>query len=292
MPISKPHSSFGGNNKGSCSALVNYLDKENQELEKLSINAKGKELQVYFQERQQPFFSHSNEDYSKIEVRNIIDNNNKKLGKEDAKFFAPTISFSEKELQQIVFKTAGKKDIKNVSEMNKQQFVSFNYELKKYGREVMNNYAKNFNRQSRGIIDGSNLVYFGKVEHQRKFRGTDKEVLEGEYKAGDLKPGFQSHIHLIVSRKDITQKTKLSPVSNEKNTDRKIGSNNYKVGFDRKNWTNLNEMSFDKTFDYNRGLGEKFETQNTLKNGTPEEKHEIKMKLKKEEKTQDYGKGI
>ena len=202
MPISKPHSSFGGNNTGSCGALVDYLDKENQELEKLSIKAKNKEQQVHFQERQQPFFSHSNEDYSKIEVRSRIDNNKKKLGKKDAKFFAPTISFSKKEIQQIVFRTTGNRGIKNISEMNKQQFISFNNELKIYGREVMNNYAKNFNRQSRGIRDGSSLVYFGKVEHQRKFRGTDKEVLEGKYKAGDLKPGFQSHIHLIVSRKE------------------------------------------------------------------------------------------
>ena len=53
MPISKPHSSFGGNNTGSCGALVDYLDKENQELEKLSIKAKNKEQQVHFQERQQ-----------------------------------------------------------------------------------------------------------------------------------------------------------------------------------------------------------------------------------------------
>ena len=35
MPISKPHSTLGAKNTGSSSLLVNYLDKENRELEAL-----------------------------------------------------------------------------------------------------------------------------------------------------------------------------------------------------------------------------------------------------------------
>ena len=32
MPISKPHSTLGADNKGSCSNLAIYLEKENEEL--------------------------------------------------------------------------------------------------------------------------------------------------------------------------------------------------------------------------------------------------------------------
>ena len=35
MPISKPHSTLGADNKGSCSNLAIYLEKENEELDKL-----------------------------------------------------------------------------------------------------------------------------------------------------------------------------------------------------------------------------------------------------------------
>ena len=35
MPISKPHSSLGADNKGSCSNLATYLQKENEEIDKM-----------------------------------------------------------------------------------------------------------------------------------------------------------------------------------------------------------------------------------------------------------------
>jgi len=284
MPISKPHSSFGGNNKGSCNKLADYLDKENQELERKSINADTREKQIFYKKRQQQFFTHTKDHISKVEVISSIDNNKKRLSKKDDKFFAPTINFSKKELQHIAYKATRIKDISDTKTMSAEQFTKFNNELKKYGREVMNNYAKNFNRKERGINSGNDLVYFGKIEHNRKYRGTDKDVIDGKAKAGQEKPGFQSHIHIIVSRKDKSQQTKLSPVSNEKKTKRIIGKNNYTVGFHRKNWTIQNEKTFDRVFGYNRFLSEKFHTQNLLKNGSPKEIEIIRNKIKIEEK--------
>ena len=37
MPISKPHSSLGADKKGSCSNLATYLQKENEEIEKMMV---------------------------------------------------------------------------------------------------------------------------------------------------------------------------------------------------------------------------------------------------------------
>ena len=81
------------------------------------------------------------------------------------------------------------------------------------------------------------------------------------------------HCHLIVSRKDQSNKKKLSPLTNHKNT--KKGA--IKGGFDRTNLFQQAEIGFDKLFDYQRDLQETFTYCNTMKNGS------IKDKLKMQE---------
>lgn len=72
------------------------------------------------------------------------------------------------------------------------------------------------------------------------------------------------HCHLIVSRKDQTNKKKLSPpLTNHKNT--KKGT--VQGGFDRKNLFQQIEQGFDRLFSYQRQLTESFEYCNTMKNG-------------------------
>ena len=72
------------------------------------------------------------------------------------------------------------------------------------------------------------------------------------------------HCHLIISRKDQTNKKKLSSLTNHKNT--KKGA--IPGGFDRKNLFQQAEQGFDKLFSYNRPLSEFFEYYNTMKNGS------------------------
>ncbi len=281
MPISKPHSSYGGNNSGSCGNLVEYLDKENQELDQLAENTQSKGKSLEIQERKQDFFSHRSDNVSQIEVRESIDSNKRKLGKEDAKFFAPTINFSQTELKHLALKATKGREVKSVWDMKTSEFKAYNKSLQDYGRKAMNNYAQNFNRQEKGLKSGDDLVYYGKIEHNRKYKGTDPEVLKGNAKSGQNKPGLQSHIHIIVSRKDKSQRLKLSPTANEKNTKRTIGKNKYTVGFDRKEWINKNEKSFDQMFQHQRKEVEKFEVQNILKNGSPTEKDKLLQEIEK-----------
>ena len=280
MPISKPHSTMGADNKGSCSDLAFYLEKENEDLDRLSKKYVSMNDVSKIELRKQGFFSHSESNISTIEVINAIDNNRKKLGAKDAKYFAPTISFSENELNHIAFLATGKNDIKSVWDMNIQEVQKFNDIIREYGRKVMDNYAQNFNRTDKGINSGADLVYFGKIEHFRKFKGTDKDVVNGKEKAGKYKQGLQSHIHCIVARKDRTQRLKLSPTCNEINTERAIGNNSYKVGFDRVKWIDMNEKTFDEHFRYERTELEKFRNQNILKNGSPQEKYDLNILLK------------
>jgi len=222
MPISKPHSSMASKNTGSSSNLVDYLDKENQELEKMALSTPDREKEIAIRNRQQHFFNAESDSIRGYEVKEKIDSNISKLGKKDAKFFAPTINFSKEELNHLASNATNGRNVKNVMEMNRMEFERYN------------------------------------EEHSRKYKGTDKAVVERKAKSGDMKEGLQSHVHIIVSRKDKTQKMKLSPLSNEKSKTRTIGRNSYKVGFDRKAWIINNEKTFDELFKYRRKERERF----------------------------------
>ena len=82
------------------------------------------------------------------------------------------------------------------------------------------------------------------------------------------------HCHLIVSRKDQSNKKKLSPLTNHRNT--KKGA--IKGGFDRKTLFQQAEAGFNKLFGYQRALQETFAYCNTMKNGTVAEKMEMQEK--------------
>lgn len=153
-------------NKGSVETLVTYLEKEN----------KDKNISEH-----EFFFNHENEIIFPGEVINRIDNNKKKLGANDAKFYMLILSPSEKE----------------------NEFLANDPEkLKTYTREFMNAYAANFNKG----LQGSDLVYFAKVEYNRYDQ--NKKV----------KDGNNLHVHIIVSRRDKNQFYKLSPMTNHQNT--------------------------------------------------------------------------
>lgn len=279
MPISKPHSTLGADNKGSCSNLAIYLEKENEELDRIIKKSSSMSEISQLENKKQGFFTASEINIGTIDVISAIDNNKRKLAANDAKYFAPTISFSENELSHIAFLASGKREVTSVFDLNLSEFEQFNDLIREYGRKVMDNYALNFNRQDKGVRKGADLVYFAKIEHFRKYKGTDKEVINGKEISGGYKKGLQSHIHIIVSRKDKTQILKLSPTCNEKQTNRKIGNNEYQVGFDRVKWINSNEKTFDEHFNYKRKELEKFQNQNILKNGSPQDKYEINKKI-------------
>lgn len=232
MPYTNIENSGKGSNKGSCRTLVNYLCKENE----------GKSLL-----HQEHFFSCEKAHVNRLEVTKAIDTNIAKLGRADSKFFMLTLNFSQSELGHIG----------NDSE-----------KIKEYTRMVMESYAKNFNKG----LKSSDLVWFGKVEFHRHYKGFEKEVLNGIAKQGERKPGLNTHVHLIISRKDKTQKLKLSPMTNHRQSSKGI----IKSGFNRMQFKVECEKSFDKYFQYQRNHGDYLIVSNTLKNGSREEKATVK----------------
>lgn len=168
-------------NTGSCKALVEYLRKEDAD--------KG--------QAQELFFNHEHSNITAAEVIQNIDKNRQGIGKDECKFYSLVIAPSLEELKHL---------------------KSSKRELKKYTRKVMEIYAGNFNRKGGGSknLSGKDIVYYAKLEDHRYYKGDDEEVKKGTAKQGDPKPEGNIHIHVIVSRKDKLNRTKLSPVVHDK----------------------------------------------------------------------------
>jgi hypothetical protein len=181
------------------------------------------------------FFNLTDDNIYKSKVIKDIDTNIGQLLKTDAKFFAIHVSPSESELQAM-----------GNTEQEKAEA------MKRYIREVfIPEYAKNFNKE----LSETDIKFYGKIHFDRS--RSDNEL--------------NMHCHMIVSRKDQTNKKKLSPLTNHKNTKKGTVTG----GFDRVNLFQQAEQGFDKLFGYNRQFSESFEYANTMKNGSISEQIEL-----------------
>ena len=81
---------------------------------------------------------------------------------------------------------------------------------------------------------------------------------------GMLKPGPQTHIHLIVSRKDQSNSVSLSPGSKYKASEVIFQGKTVKRGFDRDHFFQSSEKSFDKQFAFKRNYVEQYASRKTL----------------------------
>jgi hypothetical protein len=167
-------------NAGSSVALVNYLQHED-----LKRMQQG--------QAPEPFFNQDRDHIRSQEVIYQLDHNKAQLGKADAKFYAISVSPSEKELRHLGETKAGQSQA-----------------LKDYIRqELMPAYAANFRKG----LGASDILYYAKVHHERP-RKTGREDM---------------HAHIIVSRKDMANKLKLSPATNHRGTQKGA----VRGGFDR-----------------------------------------------------------
>ncbi|MFD2939185.1 DUF5712 family protein [Flavobacterium notoginsengisoli] len=234
-----------GNNKAGSRQLVNYLEKENRVL---TEGGMGREL----------WFNTASRKILPQEVRVTIDNNTAKLGRSDAKFFLVNISPSQKEIAFLKERYGDK---------------GAEEKLKLYAVQVMDAYAHNFKRA--GIHNSKNLLWYGKLERYRYYSFKDPEAAQGTVKSGDRKTGEQLHLQIIVSRKDISNKIKLSPMNNSRGSNKE---HSQKLGqFDRVAFKASGELIFDQMFGFDRLLKETMAYAMTMKNGSPEQKREIHL---------------
>ena len=265
-----------GNYAQSAADFVDYLEKENE----------GKPLPEL-----EHFFDQQHDEITANEVIREIDDNTAKLKNKEPKFYSITLNPSGRELKAIQDSPEA---------------------LKRYTREAMKEYARAFHRE----IDGrpvaiTDIKYYAKVERQRTFKGTDKQVRENQPYAtkilelkndirsinrgelvgntktlqkeiqrleaaapyqldgkrivrGMAKPGSQSHIHIIVSRKDASNRYSLSPGSKHKASEVEMHGKMVKRGFDRNAFIKNSEKTFDQLFRYKRNYVESYTARKTF----------------------------
>ena len=259
VKINKPEGHHS--NKASCKNLIDYLQKEDlQELGKT-----------------EGFFNQERDHISALEAEAMIDKNVKKLGKNDSKFFHISINPSQKELEHIAMQVTHER-VKDVAQMTPAELKKYDQALKDFTHNVMDGYARNFNRG----LEGKDLVYVAKVEATRKYDRFSEEVKhnrkvkrtgEGEYKRNSqgqiikehmAKEGLNHHIHVVVSRKDQTNSIKLSPFANARNAKNKLDGREVQIGFDRKAFVQDTEQRFDQQFRYHRSYKQSFEYKHAM----------------------------
>lgn len=254
----EPHmKSDVADNKGSCNRYAHYLTKYND-----------------------CFFSANRSDISLEEAITMIDKHlGSGVGKNDDKWFAPSYNLSEEEAQFLAFSLFGK-HYTDYEELTQEERTIWNEKMIEIGRAMQDVMAQNFNRQEMGIESGKDLMYVGVVENERHYKGIDEEVKKGLVKSGERKKGFNTHIHIIQSRRaNNERKSKISPMANE----RRVRENNLgkKVGFDRGEFKICCDETFDELTGYKRKIEETFEFKNSVKKREPISEKELKKRIEK-----------
>lgn len=287
---------LGKNFSKSVSAFVDYLEKENEDLDP---------------GEREYFFNQCDSKILPEQVIEGIDENTAKLKKTEPWFYSITVSPSKYELNKI----------QNNGEA-----------LKKYTRELMKDYVASFNRDINGRpIRIEDIKYYAKIEHQRNFKWNDKQVRENQPFAtkilelkneikeiergqssgsisklqkeigrleleaphqqdgkrifqGMAKTGNQCHVHIIVSRKDASNTFSLSPGSKYKASSVEFHGKNVKRGFDRDKFYDKAEKTFDRMFGYERNFAERYAARKEFVQN-PKNYYKFMMSLPLNEKT-------
>ncbi len=263
---------IGVNYSQSSSDFVAYLEKENQGLE---------------QEKIEHFFNQYGDEIGAAEVVKDIDSNTAKLKKKEPKFYSITVSPSKYELRKL---ENNREDLKRYTrEIMKDYAASFNREIN--GRKVtvddIKYYAKiehkrtfkgtdkqvrenqpyatkilKLKQEIRKIEQGQEngnverlKLKIGKLEKEAPHQQNGIRIVQGMKKAGN-----QSHIHIIVSRKDMSNSVSLSPGSKYKASEVIMNGKMVKRGFDRDSFFAKAEQTFDTTFGYKRNYAESYKS--------------------------------
>ena len=193
------HGQAAYSNSGSSAQTLNYLKQE-----------AGKDGQ------EAAFFNSEEDGLSAQDLMHDIDSNVKGLRADDAKFYSLVISPSEAELAHID---------------NDEE------KLKEYTRKVMEQYAQNFQLKDGRQLGSEDIVWGATVHQERSYRGTDPEVTAGNAKAGEKRPGLQTHVHVIVSARDTGQRITLNPGGRRNR-------------FDLTKWKTQGQQEFERRFKY------------------------------------------
>jgi len=269
---------LGGNYSQSVAGYVDYLEKENQipELEQ--------------DQKLENFFNQYEDVISPKEVVQEIDSNTSKLKKIEPKFYSITVNPSQYELKRLEDNSEALK--RYTRELMKDYASCFNREIN--GRPISINDIKYYAKiEHHRTFKGSDFQVKENQEYATRILQLKNDIQkihrgekEGNIKKielqikqlekvaphqqngsrivqGMLKEGNQSHIHIIVSRKDVSNSVSLSPGSKYKSSEVELNGKIVKRGFNRDAFFQKAEKTFDKNFGYQRNYVETYQARKT-----------------------------
>ena len=272
MYISITRQHMGQTFSQSSADFVMYLEKENE----------GGQPEL-----QEHFFDQNNDLVSPEKVIKEIDGNTAKLKKKEPKFYSITISPSQRELKAI--NNDPKLLKKYVREVMKDYSAAFYRDqpvlvnsIKYYAKIEHERTFKGFDREIK-----ENQIYKAKiVKLENDIRKVERGELAGNVQMlqrqvtklrdgiphrlngkvieqGMKKPGVQTHIHIVMSRKDVTNQYSLSPGSKYMESESLLNGQRVKRGFKRDQFFGNAEKTFDRLFQYNRNFVETYNARKT-----------------------------
>ncbi|UMB54185.1 DUF5712 family protein [Lutibacter sp. A64] len=264
---------LGANFAQSAADFVAYLEKENE----------GKAI-----DEMEYFFNQYGEEISGKQVIHEIDNNTAKLKKTEPKFYSLTVNPSADELKRL--QNSSEQLKRYTREVMKDYANSFHREepvtvndikyfakiehtrtYKGTDKKIIENQPfatkilqlKNDIRKiERGEMEGNikNMeTQISKLDKEAPHRQNGKRIVRGMPKEGS-----QSHIHIIVSRKDMSNKYSLSPGSKYKASETVLNGKPVKRGFNRDAFFKNSEKTFDNLFGDKRNYVETYTARKTF----------------------------
>ena len=185
-------------------------------------------------DQQIPFFDPYGRPVERKALVQSLDMNTTQLHRDDAKFYSVILSFSEDEIKSM----GGSRD----------EILASVHDVVE---RTMDQYAKNFHCD--GVKSHADLKYYYTMH---------------EYRDG-FTPGL--HVHVIVSRKDATNRFKLSPMTNHRGGSTGV----IKRGFDRDTFYRSCEKIFDNAMGFDRSPDQSYDYFNTMKHGSIEQREAL-----------------
>ena len=183
-----------------------------------------------------PFFDAYGNVADEMSVIESIDRNKKQLHLKDTKYYSNIISFSDEEVALM-------------GDTREQRLEATHALVAK----MMDAYARNFNHE--GVKSKEDILFYYTIH---EYRGNAQE----------MRPGL--HVHMVISRKDISNTYKLSPMTNH----RQGSSGVIKHGFHRNDYYRECERIFDDHFKRSRSVEQSFDYCNAMRHGSEDERAE------------------
>ncbi len=271
ITITRQH--MGNTFSQSSADFVAYLEKENE--------GRSSDLKDHF----------FDQNHNRIDAETVIkeiDANTDRLKKTEPKFYSITINPSQQELRALNNDPALLRHY--VREVMKDYAASFNREkpvsvdrIKYYAkiehqriykgrdREIQENrrytaeiakLQNDIRKVERGELRGNIRQLERRVEKLQK--EMPHKIGGKPIEEGMQKPGHQMHVHIVMSRKDVTNRHSLSPGSSYKASEADLNGKPEKRGFRRDEFFEKAEKTFDRTFGHQRNYVESYKGRNLL----------------------------